>query len=199
MNNQNHSPPRVDGPVGDPRPQALRRKRDHPRSVPSAQPRDATQKQRLESAYVRAFAEAVAALDDVTAAAMRPAAYRMSRQRALVFYERAAEVAHSEQRRHETRAVIDGLLRNLDADWRKVVEVEMRYEDDSTEYVHIKLDVEASRKFTDAVQFRIVSTECSSERSTHRTWVIFKPAWSSHLSNRQACVAGADARKGGRR
>lgn len=54
--------------------------------------------------------------------------------------------------------------------------MEMRYEDDSTEYVHIKLDVEASRKFTDAVQFRIVSTECSSERSTHRTWVIFKPA-----------------------
>jgi len=50
MNNQNLSPPRVDGPVGDPRPQALWTKRDHPGSVPSAQRRDATQKQRLESA-----------------------------------------------------------------------------------------------------------------------------------------------------
>ena len=181
MNNQNLSAPRVDGPVGDPRPQAMWTMRDHPGSVPSAQRRDVAQKQRLESAYVRAFAEAVAALDDVTAADMRSAAYRMSLQRALMFYVRAAEVAQSEQRRHETRAVIDGLQRNLDLDWRKVVEVEMRYEDDSTEYVHIKLDPEASRKFTDAVQFRIVSTEYSSARSTHQSGAPTGPGRSSNL------------------
>lgn len=110
------------------------------------------------AAQSRAFNEACAALDDVHATSMTTAAFRMALMRALSLFQAAAAAGIRDERLPRIHASIEMLENNLEIDWRHVIEAELRYRDDTTEFINVKIDPDASRKFQEATQFRVITT-----------------------------------------
>ncbi|WP_062208184.1 hypothetical protein [Demequina oxidasica] len=113
----------------------------------------------VTSSFGVAWQHAGAALREVTSLNVTTAAYRMALMRALMLYECAMDLAVSSSDKHRLQLDIEALERNLEVDWRHVLAVEIRYADDSTEIVNLKVDPEAARKFQEAKHFRLIGNE----------------------------------------
>ncbi|WP_061964325.1 hypothetical protein [Demequina aurantiaca] len=153
----------VEGPGGVDVQPTLFSMADHPGGVPSAMRAAAAagtpRRADAPLPHEIAFDSASDALRQVTTLNMTTSAYRMALKRALMMFRQVQDIAPPGFHTGRVHRAIETLSLNLETDWRRVIEVELRYADNSTEFVNVKLDPEAARKFQEATQFRLVSTE----------------------------------------
>lgn len=102
------------------------------------------------------FEDAIAPLEEAHAYPMLSREYRAGVQRAYQTFTLVAIETADEDEREEAQKIADGLLRYLSVEWDTVGEVEVRYNDGSTEVLRIGDDDAARERFREASAFRVI-------------------------------------------
>ncbi len=102
------------------------------------------------------FEQAVAALEEAHAYPMLSREYRAGVQRAYQNLTLVAIETADEDERDEAQRIADGLLLYLAVEWDTLEEVEVRYQDGSTEVLRIRDDDAARERLRHASAFRVI-------------------------------------------